>query len=89
MSTSESASAASSPKASGQATLKSGVRVQPIAAGKTVGEVRGEWGSLFRIASDAKAFSGTTELSEDSVITGDMTIEFIKKSGEKGEKGTL
>jgi hypothetical protein len=80
----ESAAAASNPNSSSSAVLKSGVRVQKIEAGKTVKEVRAEWSGLFRIPADAKAFSGTTELSEDAVVTGDMTLEFIKKSGEKG-----
>lgn len=80
----ESASAAENSSANKKATLKAGVRVQPIEAGKTVKEVRAEWSQLFRIPTDAKAFSGTTELNEDSVVDGNMTIEFIKKSGEKG-----
>ena len=80
----EAASAASNPQNAGKATLKSGVRVQNIDAGKKVSEVRAEWAGLFRIPADAKAYSGTTELSEDSVIDSNMTIEFIKKSGEKG-----
>jgi len=84
MTTGESAAAASSPSSSGKATIKSGVRVQQIEAGQTVGQARAEWATLFRIPTDAKAYSGTTELSEDTQITPDMNVEFIKKSGEKG-----
>lgn len=80
----ESASAAQTPSAQGKATLKSGVRVQDVKVGSKVSDLRAEYGGLFRIPSDAKAYSGNQELSEDTVITENMTVEFMKKSGEKG-----
>lgn len=80
----EQASAASSPQGKKDTTLKSGVRVQKIQPGKKVGEIRKEWETLFRIPTDAKAYSGTQELSDDATVEEGMTLEFIKKSGEKG-----
>ena len=80
----EQASPAQNPSSKKEATLKSGVRVQKIQSGTKVSEVRKQWETLFRIPADAKAYSGTQELSDDAVVEDGMTLEFIKKSGEKG-----
>jgi len=53
-------------------------------AGKTVRQIREERGKLWGIPSDASAYSGSTKLGEDDVVEEGMSVEFHRKSGEKG-----
>jgi hypothetical protein len=69
---------------SGKVTIKSGVHVKQVPAGTTVGELRKQYGPMFRIPEDAKGYSGTTALNDNDVASEGMTIEFVKKAGEKG-----
>jgi hypothetical protein len=73
----------SQPK-SGKATIKSGVHTREIASGTTVGEARKQFGALFKIPEGAAGYSGTNQLNDNDIIQDDMTIEYVKKAGEKG-----
>ncbi len=80
----EQAQAAGGGNAAGQVTIKSGVHVHKVPAGSTIGDLRREYGPLFRIPEDAGGYSGTQRLDDNAVATDGMVIEFVKKSGEKG-----
>lgn len=73
----------SQPK-SGKATIKSGVHTREVAAGMTVGEARKQFGALFKIPEGSSGYSGTNQLNDNDVITEGMTVEYVKKAGEKG-----
>lgn len=70
----------------GKVTIKHGVHVHEVPAGMTIGQLRKEYGALFRIPEDAKGYSGTQQMSDDTVPQSGMTIEYVKKSGEKGRE---
>lgn len=64
--------------------IKSGFHDHDVEAGKTVRQYREEYGPMFRIPADAKGYSGNQMLADDHVCQAGMTLEFVKKSGEKG-----
>lgn len=78
------------PTASAQkkVNLKSGIhnRSIPFRDGMTIGDIRKEYGTMYRIKGDEVAYSGTQALTDDTVVTEDMNLEFVKKAGEKGKK---
>jgi len=78
-------SSSSSPKQT--FNVKSGVHNRPIPyrEGMTVADFRREYSEMYRIKADEVAYSGTQALDDSAVITPDMTLEFVKKAGEKGE----
>lgn len=78
--------AAGANNAGGKVTIKSGVHVHEVPQGMSVADLRREYGPLFRIPEDAGGYSGTQRLDDNSVPTAGSVIEFVKKSGEKGEK---
>lgn len=53
-------------------------------AGKTVAQVRQEYGHLLNMNEDTKAMKGKTVMDENYVIEPNDTITFIKAMGEKG-----
>lgn len=75
---------ASNPSSSNSAILKSGVRQSKIQAGETVGNLRNEWSGLYKIASDSKPMVNGKEVGEDYVIQPGDSLEYVKKTGEKG-----
>jgi len=78
-------SASSSPAdASKPVTAKSGAWKKTYAPGETVGQVRAKLNEYASIDGAAVAYSGTTALPDDHVLQAGETIEFIKKTGEKG-----
>lgn len=64
--------------------VKSGAWKKSYAPGQTVREYRKQLGEYHPIPDGAVAYSGTTPLSDDDVLEAGMSIEFIKKTGEKG-----
>lgn len=52
--------------------------------GKTVAQVRAEMGPRWSMSNDAQAYSGKTVLADDHVIQPGDTIEFQRRTGEKG-----
>jgi hypothetical protein len=70
--------------AAGKVTIKSGVHVHEVPQGMSVADLRREYGPLFRIPEDAGGYSGTTRLDDNTVPAAGAVIEFVKKSGEKG-----
>lgn len=80
-----SASSAQPNRGNGIANLRYGVYSQPTnVAGKTVREVREQFGKIWGIPTDAVAYLGKDKLSDDTVIQAGQNIEFSRKAGEKG-----
>lgn len=73
-------------QASGKVTIKHGVHTHEVKPGMSIGQLRKEYGPLFRIPDEAKGYSGTNQLSDDTIAEAGMVIEFVRKSGEKGCK---
>jgi hypothetical protein len=65
-------------------TIKSGVHQHKVDANMTVGQIREKFGALFKIPAEAKGYSGTQQISDDQTLPAGSTLEFVKKSGEKG-----
>jgi hypothetical protein len=84
MSTAASAPDNSAKPAPGTITIKSGVHTHKVPSDMTVGQIREKFGSLFKIPAEAKGYSGTQQLSDDQTLPSGSTLEFVRKSGEKG-----
>jgi hypothetical protein len=74
----------SSPSGKKGVKAKSGAWTKTYDAGSTVGEVRSKLSEYGSVAEGAIAYSGTTPLTDDHVLQDGETIEFIRKTGEKG-----
>lgn len=77
------------PSSTGKQTakVKSGVwmREMPVEPGKTtVGDLRKAMKNQGRVPDGAKAYSGSTELSDETLVEPNQDIQFVKKTGEKG-----
>jgi hypothetical protein len=73
------------PAAGQQAHVRFGVYNQPApVAGKTVSDVRNQFGKIWGISSDAVAYKGKDKLDENYVIQPGDNVEFHRRSGEKG-----
>lgn len=72
--------------ATGQpANIRFGVYNQPApVSGKTVAEVRQQFGKIWGISNDAVAYKGKDKLDENYVIQAGDSVEFHRRSGEKG-----
>lgn len=66
-------------------TLKSGVNELTLAlAGKTVGDVRAEYGNILAIPAGAKSFVAGREASGDFVLEEGDEVVFQPATAEKG-----
>lgn len=69
-------------------TVRYGTAQREVPVGSTIGDLRKKFGPMFNIPEGAKAFSGSQEFSDDTVLQGtdggSQVLEFIRKSGEKG-----
>lgn len=65
-------------------TIKIGFHSHDIEAGRTVGQIRADYGPMFRIPAEAKGYSGNQMLDDAFTPLAGATVEFVKKSGEKG-----
>jgi hypothetical protein len=74
----------SASSSSGKVTIKYGVHVREVEAGTTIGDLRKKYGQILRIPEDARGYSGTNQMSDDQVLTDGTTVEFVRKTGEKG-----
>lgn len=72
--------------ATGQpANIRFGVYNQPApVSGKTVAEVRQQFGKIWGISNDAVAYKGKDKLDENYIIQAGDSVEFHRRSGEKG-----
>lgn len=87
MSDSVSASGASASASSKQATIRFGVYNQPGGyAGKTIGDVKRQFGELWNMPADVVIQKGKTVIEDSYVIQAGDTIDFVKRMGEKGNK---
>lgn len=68
----------------GKITIKYGVHVREVEAGTTIGDLRKKYGQILRIPDDARGYSGTNQIGDDQVLSDGMTVEFVRKTGEKG-----
>lgn len=53
-------------------------------AGKTVGEVRDQVEEVLNIPSSAQVRVNGSPANEDTVVSDNSTVEFVKVAGEKG-----
>ena len=53
-------------------------------AGKTVAQVRTELSHLWNVPNDAVGYRGKEKMADDYVLQPEDTIEFHRRSGEKG-----
>lgn len=70
--------------ATGKAQIRTGVHTRDIPANLTVKQIREQFGQMYRIPTDAQAYSGTEMLGEDAIVGEGQSIEWVKKAGEKG-----
>lgn len=78
-------SGSSSPKSGGVVGVKYHAFNQPGKhAGKTVGELRGEYGSLWSIPADATAFVNDKKVDDNTTLAEGDQLVFHRKSGDKG-----
>lgn len=80
----EGVSSRSSSSESGTIRVKSGAWQKDLPAGMTVKEAREHLSMYTNIPEGAKAYSGNTVLNDDDIIEAGMSVEYSKKSGEKG-----
>lgn len=81
----QTSSSASSPRQSGMINIRYGVYNQPAnLAGKSVAEIREQYGKMWSIPSDAVAMVGRERLDENAVIQPGQNVEFFRRAGEKG-----
>lgn len=82
---SNSSSASQPNRQSGMANIRYGVYSQPSnIAGKTVKEIRDQFGKIWGIPADAIAYCGKDKLDENAVIQPGQNVEFHRRAGEKG-----
>lgn len=65
-------------------TVKSGAWKKEFQSGLTVREYREKLNLVGSVPDGAVAFSGTTQLRDEDIVDETMSLEFIKKTGEKG-----
>ena len=67
-------------------TIKHGVNAttSDSAAGKTVGEVRGQVEEILNVPSEAQVRVNGAPADDEDVIPENATVEFVKTAGEKG-----
>ncbi len=53
-------------------------------AGKTVGEVREQVASILNVPGSAQVRVNGAPASEDTLLSDNSTLEFVKVAGEKG-----
>lgn len=64
--------------------VKAGAWKREFEAGLKVRDYRNKLSVTGAVPDGAVAYSGTQQLSDDDIVTADMSLEFIKKTGEKG-----
>ena len=80
----EASSSQSQPTPAGKSTIKFGVYTREVSASDTIADLRKKYGPMLRIPEDAHAYNGTTRVDENQPIGEGVTLEFIRKTGEKG-----
>ena len=76
---------ATSTNAGQVANIRYGVYSQPApVSGKSVAEIRQQFGKLWGISSDAIAYKGKDKLDENYVVQPGDNLEFHRRAGEKG-----
>jgi hypothetical protein len=69
----------------GSAQIRYGVYNNPgNHVGKSVSDLRGQFGSMWGIPGDANAYKGKEKLDDNYVIQPGDNIEFHRRAGEKG-----
>ena len=79
-------SAASSSSSSPQVTIKYGVYTDKLPAGSTVASARQRIGQLTQMSADTQAYVNGQKVDENTVLDGNSTVQFMKRTGEKGSK---
>jgi len=82
----ESASSSSPTPQGGNAKVRYGIysKQGESIAGRSIADLRTEFGGVWGITDDASAYNGTQKLDENYVVGANDNIEFHRRSGEKG-----
>lgn len=80
----EGTSASSGGAKKGTIKVKHGAWTRDFESGKTVREYKEKMSQMTNIPQGAQAYSGTRLLSDDDIVEEGMSLEIVKKSGEKG-----
>ena len=81
------AAAAPTPAGGGQITIKYGVYTEKLPAGSTVAAARERIGKITAMSADTAAYVNGQKVDENTQLDGNTTVQFMKRTGEKGGKG--